>query len=69
MTQTTNDQFSKKLETMKREIQETKNYIVSMGSRNDQCEDRVSELEDEDAFKDHLVIETLKTITEYDKWI
>lgn len=29
---------------MKTEIQEIKNYIKSIGSRSDQCKDRVSEL-------------------------
>lgn len=67
-----NDQFTKELESLKRfqsEIQEVKNHIESMGSRTDQCEERISELEDNHALKDQLLKDTLKTARENEKWI
>lgn len=51
------------------ETQEIKNYIESMGSISDQCEDRISELEDGDAFKNKLLQGILKTAQEHEKWI
>lgn len=39
-----------------------------MGSGNDQHKNRITELEDNDAFKDQLFKDNLKT-TEHEKWI
>lgn len=52
-----NDKLDKTLESLKRhksEIQEIKSYTEKMGNTSGQCEDKISELEDNDAFKNQL---------------
>lgn len=49
------------------ESQQIKTRKDSTGSRTDQHEDRISELEDEDAFEGHLPRDTLKTTREQEK--
>lgn len=58
MIQNTNYRFIKDIESMKRfksEIEEIKYQIETMGSRTNQCEDGISELEDDDSFKEQLL--------------
>lgn len=57
-----NDKFSRELESTKSfqtEIQQIKKY-ENMRSRNNQYEDRISELEDGNTFKDQLLKDPLR---------
>lgn len=47
-----NNQFNKESEKVLIRNWEVKNYIESMDDRNNQCEDRTSQLEGNDTFKD-----------------
>lgn len=60
------DQQRRHIKWLQIEIQEIKNSIEKMGSRSDQCEDKVFELEDRAVFSYELMREIFKTTREHD---
>lgn len=63
MIENTNGHFTKELQSMKTfqsEIPKIKNHNENVGSRTNQCENRISELEASDAFKDQVLKEKNK---------